>query len=52
MNIMAGMFWHNNYVPSVQFETLLCEEDLTLEKLLDTQDILQECKSQNKKLIE
>ncbi|XP_058792576.1 serine/threonine-protein phosphatase 6 regulatory subunit 3 [Phymastichus coffea] len=46
------MFWHNNYVPSVQIDSLLNEEDVTLSKIMDAEDILQECKSQNKKLID
>ncbi|OXU18567.1 hypothetical protein TSAR_013934 [Trichomalopsis sarcophagae] len=50
--MMSGMFWHNNYAPSVQIDSLLSEEDVTLQKLMDAEDILQECKSQNKKLIE
>ncbi|KAJ8666865.1 hypothetical protein QAD02_008527 [Eretmocerus hayati] len=49
---MAGMFWQNIYPSSVQIDSLLSEEGTTLKKLMDAEDILQECKSQNKKLIE
>ncbi|XP_051166399.1 serine/threonine-protein phosphatase 6 regulatory subunit 3 isoform X2 [Leptopilina boulardi] len=46
------MFWANSYVSSPQVEALLSKQDFTLYELMDIDDILQECKSQNKKLIE
>ncbi|XP_076169433.1 phosphatase 6 regulatory subunit 1-like protein fmt isoform X2 [Ptiloglossa arizonensis] len=46
------MFWANNYVSSPHIEALLNKEGVTLQELMDEEDILQECRSQNKKLIE
>lgn len=44
------MFWKHN--PSPQIDTVLFKEGLTLQELLNEDSILQELKSQNKKLIE
>ncbi|XP_029047430.1 serine/threonine-protein phosphatase 6 regulatory subunit 3 isoform X2 [Osmia bicornis bicornis] len=46
------MFWANNYVSSPHIEALLNKENVSLYDLMDQEDILQECKSQNKKLVE
>ncbi|XP_053971363.1 serine/threonine-protein phosphatase 6 regulatory subunit 3 [Hylaeus anthracinus] len=46
------MFWANNYVSSPHIEALLNKEDITLHELMDEGDILQECRSLNKKLID
>ena len=46
------MFWANNYVSSPHIEALLNKQDVTLYELMDEEDILQECKIQNKKLLE
>ncbi|CAG8542941.1 8541_t:CDS:10 [Ambispora gerdemannii] len=45
------MFWRFSLNPSA-IDGLLDKEDLTLEELLDEDDLLQECKTQNNKLIE
>ncbi|XP_026283493.1 serine/threonine-protein phosphatase 6 regulatory subunit 3 isoform X1 [Frankliniella occidentalis] len=46
------MFWKYNTTNSNHLEALLSKPDLTLQELLDDEDILQECKVQNKKLID
>lgn len=45
------MFWRFPYSTS-QLHTLLDKEDLTLKEILDEDDVLQECKSNNEKLID
>lgn len=45
------MFWKFT-PPSTSIATLLENEDVTLKTLLDDEEILQECKGQNSKLIE
>lgn len=46
------MFWKFNHASSPHIETLLNKEDVTLHELMDEEDVLQECKVQNKKLID
>jgi serine/threonine-protein phosphatase 6 regulatory subunit 3 len=45
------MFWRFNYMTS-DIDTLLDKEDVTLTGILSEDDVLQECKAQNKKLID
>lgn len=45
------MFWKFNLLTTSRIETLLDKEDVTLHELMDEDDILQECKAQNRKLI-
>ncbi|XP_061176457.1 serine/threonine-protein phosphatase 6 regulatory subunit 3-like isoform X1 [Saccostrea echinata] len=46
------MFWKFNLITTSHIDTILEKEDVTLQELMDEEDILQECKSQNTKLIE
>jgi len=46
------MFWKYNNASSSQIESLLEKEDVGLKEVLQQEDIIQECKSNNKKLIE
>uniref|UniRef100_A0A224X782 Putative sap family cell cycle dependent phosphatase-associated protein n=1 Tax=Panstrongylus lignarius TaxID=156445 RepID=A0A224X782_9HEMI len=46
------MFWKYNHQSSPQIDTVLVKEDLTLNEVLDQENLLQELKSQNNKLVE
>lgn len=46
------MFWNCAHMSSPQIDTVFHKEDLTLQELLEQENILQELKSQNKKLID
>uniref|UniRef100_A0A671LA41 Serine/threonine-protein phosphatase 6 regulatory subunit 2-like n=2 Tax=Sinocyclocheilus anshuiensis TaxID=1608454 RepID=A0A671LA41_9TELE len=47
----AVMFWKFDLHNSSQIEKLLEKEDVTLQELLDEEDVLQECKAQNQRLL-
>ncbi|KAJ8032086.1 Serine/threonine-protein phosphatase 6 regulatory subunit 3 [Holothuria leucospilota] len=46
------MFWKFDMRPTSHIDALLEKEDVTLAEILEEDDVLQECKAQNKKLIE
>ncbi|RUS76743.1 hypothetical protein EGW08_015499 [Elysia chlorotica] len=46
------MFWKFNLLAASHIDTLLDKEDVTLQELMDEDDILQECKAQNRKLVD
>jgi len=46
------MFWKYNSLNVSNIDTLLEKQDVTLSEILQQEDIIQECKSQNKKLVE
>ncbi|CAG5958089.1 unnamed protein product [Menidia menidia] len=45
------MFWKFDLHTSSHLEALLDKEDVTLSELMDEEDILQECKAQNRRLL-
>lgn len=47
----AAMFWKFDLHTASQVEKLLEKEDVTLKELLDEEDVLQECKAQNQRLL-
>ena len=46
------MFWRFGFSSQSPFDELLENEQITLEEILDEDDLLQECKAHNRKLIE
>lgn len=46
------MFWNTEYTPSPHIDNLLSKEDVKIEELLDDDEILQEYKWQNKRLVQ
>ncbi|XP_050314209.1 serine/threonine-protein phosphatase 6 regulatory subunit 3 isoform X2 [Anthonomus grandis grandis] len=45
------MFWKNNAPPS-QIDSLLAKADVTLQEVMESDDIISECRAQNKNLID
>ncbi|XP_013858932.1 serine/threonine-protein phosphatase 6 regulatory subunit 2 isoform X2 [Austrofundulus limnaeus] len=52
MFVTVAMFWKFDLNTSSHLETLLDKEDITLSELLDEEDVLQECKAQNRRLLQ
>lgn len=48
----AAMFWRLGFAQSSPIETLLDSDDYTLQQLLDEDDLVQECKQLNNKLLD
>lgn len=44
-----AMFWKFDLITSSHLEALLDKENVTLSELLDEDDVLQECKAQNRR---
>lgn len=46
------MFWEYNQMSTTQIKTLLEKEDVTLAEVLEQENVIQECKTQTKQLID
>uniref|UniRef100_A0A8C0UBC2 Uncharacterized protein n=1 Tax=Cyanistes caeruleus TaxID=156563 RepID=A0A8C0UBC2_CYACU len=46
------MFWKFDLNTTSHVDKLLDKEDVTLEELMDEDDVLQECKAQNRRLLD
>uniref|UniRef100_A0A4W6DBQ8 Protein phosphatase 6 regulatory subunit 2 n=1 Tax=Lates calcarifer TaxID=8187 RepID=A0A4W6DBQ8_LATCA len=49
--VTSAMFWKFDLHTSSHLEALLDKEDVTLSELMDEEDVLQECKAQNRRLL-
>lgn len=47
--VTSAMFWKFDLHTSSHLEALLDKEDVTLAELMDEEDVLQECKAQNRR---
>ena len=52
MHRAGALFWKFDLHTSSHLDTLLEREDLSLPELLDEEDVLQECKVVNRKLLD
>jgi hypothetical protein len=46
------MFWRLGFAPSSPIDTLLDSDDYTLQQLMDEEDLVQECKQLNNRLLD
>ena len=46
------MFWRFGILTQTAIDTLLENEEVTLEEVLEEEELLQECKAHNRKLVE
>lgn len=51
-SVAVTMFWKFDLSTTSHVDKLLDKEDVTLRELMDEDDILQECKAQNRKLLD
>lgn len=49
--VTSAMFWKFDLHTSSHLEALLDKEDVTLTELMDEEDVLQECKAQNRRSV-
>uniref|UniRef100_A0A665VIK8 Protein phosphatase 6, regulatory subunit 2b n=1 Tax=Echeneis naucrates TaxID=173247 RepID=A0A665VIK8_ECHNA len=49
--VTSAMFWKFDLHTTSHLEALLDKEDVTLSELMDEEDVLQECKAQNRRLL-
>lgn len=49
--VTSAMFWKFDLHTSSHLEALLDKEDVTLTELMDEEDVLQECKAQNRRFV-
>ena len=50
--VTITMFWRYNSVTVSHLDTLLDKQGVTLQEILEQEDIIEECKNQNKKLVD
>lgn len=49
--VTSAMFWKFDLHTSSHLEALLDKEDVTLAELMEEEDVLQECKAQNRRFV-
>lgn len=49
--VPSAMFWKFDLHTSSHLEALLDKDDTTLTELMDEEDVLQECKAQNRRCV-